>query len=97
MRTLKLVVVVMGILIVAGIAGLAAIIAGRVSRGSPAPVQQFAAAPIEIPRGARIEALTAGPDRLVVALALPEGGQRLIILDLATGKQLGAIDLRPPP
>ena len=37
--------------------------------------------------------MTAGTDRLILALALPEGGQQLLIIDLATGARVGAIDL----
>jgi hypothetical protein len=99
MRALKLLVVVMGVMLVVGFAALVLVIAGRVSRGGPAATAHgFAAAPpIDIPRGARIEAMTAGPDRLILALALPEGGTQLVIIDLAKGVRLGTIELHPVP
>ena len=99
MRALKILVFVMGVMLVVGFATLVAVIAGRVSRGGPAATAAhgFAAPPIEIPRGARIEAMTAGPDRLILALALPEGGMQLVVIDLTKGVRLGTIELHPVP
>ena len=99
MRALKILVVVMGVMLVVGFAALVAVIAGRVSRGGPAvtAAHGFAAPPIDIPRGARIEAMTAAPDRLILALALPEGGGQLVVIDLAKGIRLGTIELHAVP
>ena len=99
MRALKVLVVVMGVMLVVGFGALVVVIAGRVSRGGPAApaAHGFAAPPIDIPRGARIEAMTAGPDRLILALALPEGGRQLVVIDLAKGIRLGTIELHPVP
>jgi hypothetical protein len=99
MRGLKILVVLMGIMLIVGFAALIAVIAGRMSRGGPTPTaaRAFAAAAIEIPHGARIDAMTAGTDRLVLGLALPEGGRQLVIIDLATGARLGTIELRAAP
>jgi hypothetical protein len=98
MRALKILVVVMGAMLVVGFAALVVVIAGRVSRGGPATtaVHGFAA-PIDIPRGARIEAMTAAPDRLILALALPEGGRQLVVIDLAKGVRLGTVELHAVP
>lgn len=99
MRGLKILVVVMGVMLVVGFAALVVVIAGRVSRGGPAATaaHAFAAPPIEIPRGARIEAMTAGPDRLILALALPDGERQLLVIDLGKGVRLGTIELHPAP
>jgi hypothetical protein len=99
MRALKILVIVMGVMLVVGFAALVAVIAGRVSRGGPAATAAhgFAAPPIDIPRGARIESMTAGPDRLILALALPEGGRQLVIIDLTNGVRLATIELHPVP
>ncbi len=99
MRALKILVVVMGVMLIVGFAALIAVIAGRVSRGEPAPAtaRVFAGPSIDIPRGARIEAMAAGPDRLILALTLPEGGRQLLVIDLATGTRLGTIELHPVP
>jgi hypothetical protein len=99
MRGLKILVVVLGIMLIVGFAALVAVIAGRMSRGGPAPnaARAFAAAAIDIPRGAHIEAMTVGTDRLVLGLVLPEGGRQLVMIDLATGARLGTIELRAAP
>jgi hypothetical protein len=93
MGALKVLVVVMGIMLIGGFAVLVAVIGGRLSHGGP---RSFATA-IEIPRGARIEAMTAGADRLVLDMTLPEGGRRLLVIDLTTGARLGTIELRTVP
>jgi hypothetical protein len=100
MRALRILVVVMGIMLVVGFAALIAIIAGRISRGGPAPAttaRAFGSRAVEIPRGSRIEAMTAGPERLVLSLLLPDGGRQLLVIDLATGSRLGTIELQPAP
>jgi Family of unknown function (DUF6476) len=99
MRALKILVVVMGIMIVGGFAALVVIIIGRVSHRGPAPAEtpKGFARPIDIPRGARIEAMTAGGNRLVVGLELPDGNRQLLIIDLATGARLGTVELHPAP
>ena len=97
MRALKILVVVMGVLIVIGFAALIAGIAGKMSRDRPAASAErpFAAGAIDIPVGARIETMTASSNRLIVDLALPDGGRQLLVVDLATGARLGTIALRP--
>jgi Family of unknown function (DUF6476) len=99
MRALKILVVVMGVMLVVGFATLVAVIAGRVSRGGTAATAAhgFAAAPIDIPRGARIEAMTAGSDRLILALESPGSERQLVIIDLAKGVRLGTIELHSVP
>jgi Family of unknown function (DUF6476) len=97
MRALNVLVVVMGVLIVIGFAALIAGIAGKLSRDRPgANVERpFGATAIDIPPGARIEAMTASPNRLILELALPSGERQLLVVDLATGARLGTIALRP--
>jgi hypothetical protein len=99
MRTLKILVVVMGVMLVVGFVALIVGIAGRMSRSGhpPATARVFAARPIDIPRGARIETMTAGGDRLVVGLELADGNRQLVIIDLASGARLGTIDRHPAP
>jgi hypothetical protein len=96
MRSLKIVVVVMGVMLIGGFALLVAVIAGKLSRGGDIP-RSFAATTIEIPRDARIGAMTAGADRLVLELVLPKGERQLVVVDLATGARLGTIELRAAP
>jgi hypothetical protein len=96
MRSLKILVVVMGIMLVGGFALLVAIVAGKLLRGGNIP-RSFATTTIDFPRGARLGAMTTGTDRLVLELMLPEGGHQLVIVDLATGTRLGTIELRAQP
>ena len=99
MRALKILVVVMGVGILAGVATLVVVSAGRLSHGGSGTASSplFAGSPIELPAGARIETIGVGSDRLVLALTLPDGNRRLVIIDLATGRPLGAIPLRTAP
>jgi hypothetical protein len=98
MRALNIFVWVMGVVIVVGFGVVAAVIAGRLShRETAGGARPFAAAPIAIPPGARIEAMTASADRLVVDLARPDGGRDILVFDLATGTRLGTIELRTKP
>jgi hypothetical protein len=52
---------------------------------------------IDIPRGARIEAMATWADRLVVDVVLPEGNRRLLVIDLTTGARVGTVELRDAP
>lgn len=99
MAALKVLVIVMGVMLVAGVALLVVVIAGRVSHkaASIGTAQPFAAAPIDIPAGARIEAISTGPDRVVLDLTLADGNRELVVIDLATGRRLGTIPLRAVP
>jgi Family of unknown function (DUF6476) len=98
-RALKIAVIVMGVMLIVGTVVLIGAIAMRVSHKPAAPAMPriFTAPAIDLPAGARIEAMTAGPDRLVIDLLLADGTRQLLILDLATGQQLGSIPLRTAP
>ena len=98
MRTLKVLVAVMGVTLVVGVAILIVAIAGRVSHGPAlATSPPFAAPPIDLPQGARVEGMAVGPDRLVVDVVQADGVRQLLILELATGRRLGTIPLRTSP
>jgi hypothetical protein len=100
MRALKILVAVMGIMLVGGFATLIAVIAGRVAhrqQASAPAATAFSGAPIDLPSGARTETMAIGDGKLAVALALQDGTRRIIVIDLASGRQLGAIPLRPAP
>ena len=97
MRKLKILVVVMGVMLVAGTATLVVAIAARLSHPRPVATPTGAAAPIGLPAGARIESIGVGGDRLVVAVLLPDGDRQLLVLDLANGRQLMLIPLSSGP
>jgi len=94
MRGLKILVVAMGVLLVVGFAALVATVAVRLSHRPPPPAVAFTAPPVTLPAGAKIERLSTGPDRIVIAVALPDGTQQLLVIDLQTGRLLGTIPLR---
>jgi len=96
MRGITVLVIVLGVLILVMTAAVIGTIAGRLARGGAKPLPALAGA-VDIPRGARIAAMTTGGDRLVLALTLPNGGQQLLVIDLATGARLGTIELRETP
>ncbi|MGO8915756.1 MAG: hypothetical protein ACLQJR_07605 [Stellaceae bacterium] len=100
MRSLKLLVVVMGVLLVAGTAALIAAIIDRASHRAAAPppravARGFDRAVIDLPAGARVLASEAADGRLVLRVGLAEGGEELILIDPASGALLGTIELRP--
>ncbi len=99
MRALRILVAVMGVMILAGVGVLIIVIAGRLPPRHAAATssQPLAAVPIELPAGARIETMAVGGDRLVLDIVLPDGNRQLLIIDLATGRRLGAIPLRAAP
>ena len=96
MQALKVLVVIMGLMILAGLTLLGAIIASRMAH-RPAPVAAstaaFSAAPIDLPAGARVAAMQLGADRLVLDIVLPDGNHQLLVIDLSTGRRLGSIPL----
>jgi hypothetical protein len=94
MRALKILVGVMGAMILAGVAVLAATVVGRVSKSTPPP-QAFMASAIDIPAGAKVESMSTGTDRVVLDLVLSDGSRELLIVDLASGRKLGTVPLRP--
>jgi hypothetical protein len=97
MRTLRILVTVMGIVIIVGFGVVIAVVAGRLSRGGVTAAHSFGAANIDIPRGARIAAMTTAQDRLILEIILPDGRPQLVVIDLVTGTRLGTIGLNPAP
>jgi hypothetical protein len=94
-RSLKLLVVLMGVLLVVGFAALIATIAVRLSHRAPPPQEAFTAPPISLPHGAKIESIGTGPDRIVLDISLSDGTRQLVVLDIRTGRLIGTIPLRP--
>ena len=101
MRALKVLVVVMGVLIVLGTAGLVTALVyrlrapPRLAGGVPAVVPGGvvpAQAVLDEPAGTRITALAAVGGRLAVGL---QGGgpDRVVVLDLASGQVAGRVSL----
>jgi hypothetical protein len=96
-RALKILVVIMGIMLVGGFIALVVSIAYMAKHRQVAAPAPYAAPPIELPAGARIETMALGADRLVLNIVTQDGGRELLVLDLASGRRLGTIPLRAAP
>lgn len=95
MRGVMIVAIVMGVMIVVGTIVLIAVIIGRFEHpAAPAALARPYAAPVAIPHGARVAAMTIEADRLILDLALPQGDQEIVVINLATGARIGTIELR---
>jgi len=90
MRALKLLVVVMGVLLVAGVIALGVAITVRVQRG---PSGETAALPLHLslPEGAHVAAAELAGDRILVRLTLSDGGEELLLLNARTGAEIAVI------
>ena len=72
--------------------------------GSPSPAARtgfgpgfgpgFGKVALELPAGSRVVEMTAEGDRLILRLRLADGGRQILILDMATGKRIGTLELR---
>ncbi|HEX2448492.1 MAG TPA: hypothetical protein VHK26_09950 [Methyloceanibacter sp.] len=96
-RVLKLAVVIMGILLVGGFAFVLAAIVYQASKGgqSRAPSGAEAiAGELDIPKDATISTLALDGDRLALHLQSSAGAE-IVVIDLANGKTLARIKLKP--
>jgi len=107
MHALKVLVIVMGALLVAGVIALGFAVQYRLNHprqtaagltGAAAPIGP-AGAPstmtVDLPQGARVVGAEASGDRLVVRVELAGGSEELIIVNLATGAPVATVTLRP--
>jgi hypothetical protein len=95
MRGLKVLVVVMGVLLVAGTAALVAGVALRVERGDRTAAASVASAePLHaaLPAGSRIVGTTLEGDRLAVHVALAGGGEAIYLFNARTGAAVAVIE-----
>ena len=92
MRTLKTLVIGMGILIVVGTTIIAVMIARRGGDAASGDAS-ITTAQIALPAGARVVETALDGDRIALRIALIGGGQRVIIIDVPTGRRVGAVDL----
>jgi hypothetical protein len=92
MAALKVLVGVMSVLIVLGVAAIVYGIATRLDLGRPVALD----GKVELPAGGRIVDMTAAGDRLVLRIALPDASERLVMVDLARGRQLGTLEVVRP-
>lgn len=102
MQALKALVIFMGVLIIIGMGLVAYGIAvkfGKVADGDDAPMAAITGKAwpedvrVAIPPGARIAETVLGDGRIALRLVLADGGETVLLFDLATGVRLGAIEL----
>lgn len=102
-RLLKIIVIGLGVLLVGG---TVALVAAMVWRGAHPGSRTSAAAPsgrppyrsaVALPQGAEMVGLHEVGARLVLELRLADGARRLLVIDAATGAEIGTIDLRTGP
>lgn len=105
MQPLKILVIVMSVLILAGVVVVAVTVANRLTKpashqdtgeGGAAP-RGFGSADLPIPHGCRVEGLHAAGERLIVQLAGGAGCNRILVVDVGTGRLLGRLDLVEAP
>jgi Family of unknown function (DUF6476) len=99
MKLLVALVIIMGVLIVAGLVVVVVTITNRMgagnATGSRAAAAPFAAADLPIPAGCEGKETTTTDDRLILRLGSGERCNQVLIVDLATGKLLGTLRLVP--
>jgi hypothetical protein len=105
MQALKALVIVMGVLIVAGLAVVVVTIynrmqartstAGPTAEGGELPA--FDRATVPVPAGCRVAGLQSAGDRLLLQLAGVAGCEQILVVDLRSGRLLGRLDLVATP
>ena len=104
MRGLKILVVTMGIMLIVGIVALVVGIAYRVNHRVAPPTATAMTRPaipvgnlphrLTLPADAKIVSIQSDGDRVTLRLALPDGGETLMLVDWQTGRTLSTIELR---
>jgi hypothetical protein len=102
MRGLKIMVIVMGVMLVAGIAALGLGIAYRVNhpRGQAPSAPHAIISPngtartVMLPSGAKILGVQSDGGYVMIRLGLANGGEELILVDWQTGRRLSTLDLK---
>jgi hypothetical protein len=97
-RVLWAVVIIMGVLILIGtvivIATIANRLGGTVRRSEPAPVAgAFGRADLPIPPGCEVVETVPAGERLLLRLGTGERCRQLLVVEMATGRLLGTLNL----
>ena len=95
MQALKVLVVVMGVLIVAGVAVIVVTIANRASKQAESDIPKgnptFGDVRLSLPAGGRVVWATVDAGRLVVHVQGAGEAARFEVVDLTTGARLGSV------
>ena len=106
MRALKGLVIGLGILIAIGLTVVLVTVfnrmctpagtsAGTVAVAGPGAPVAFGDVKITLPAGAKVLRTEVSNGRLIVHLSPGQGGARVLVIDLASGKQLGTVEIAP--
>lgn len=98
MQALKRLVIVLGVLLVAGAVALAAAIVYRLDHRAAATAANppvSAVYRVALPPGAKIIGTDIANNRLVERIELAGGGERLLLFDLASGAPVATIEIAP--
>ena len=87
---LKALTIGMGVLIVFGVAALAAVVVQRAAGAGAAQPEIV----LPVPHGSRVVETALDGDRLALRLETP-GGLRVTVVDLRTGKAVSTVELAP--
>lgn len=102
MRPLVALVIIMGVFIVVGLVVVVVTIAKRLDGGETATVASPAAASfgsvdLPVPPGCQVLEATAADERLILRLGSGERCNQVLIVDLASGRLLGTLQMVPAP
>jgi len=107
-RALKAVVIVMAILILAGVTIIVVTIAkrggemaarsaaeapGEAPGEAPVAPRGFDRARLELPEGSRIVEMATEDQRLVLRLRLADSSERILLVDMASGRVVGSLEI----
>lgn len=87
MRALKILVVAMGVMIVAGTVALVVVLVQRAGRGGGASLPPMS---LDLPAGSRIVGIAGAEGRFAVLVQRPDG-DRIVFLDARTGRPVGEV------
>ena len=94
MQALKVLVVVMGVLIIAGVAVVAVTVINRMSHGGGA---SFSAANLTLPKGCHLVGMVSAGNRLALRLGDTSECQVILFVDPESGQQVGSLALQTQP
>jgi len=104
MQALKALVIVMGVLIIAGVTVVVVTIYNRMRASAPGSgaaagneLPSFDRATVPVPAGCRVAGLEPAGDRLLLQLAGVAGCEQILVIDLRSGRLLGRLDLVATP
>jgi hypothetical protein len=98
MKGLLALVIIMGVMIVAGLVVVVVTIAMRLSGSgteAAATTAGFGTLDLPVPAGCQVMEMVAADDRLILRLGSGERCNQIIVVDAANGRNLGTVRLMP--